>query len=76
MPFALPKDPSGNDHEVSPNDTEAPMANGEPLKPSEKDSPEGTGKQETKSTPRVRASKLEYKTVNQMYDPIYLPLHG
>lgn len=67
MPSALPETSLVNDHGGSPNDTEIPIANGDPPKPSKGDEPEGKDKDEKKSIPRIRASKLEYKTVNQMY---------
>ncbi len=49
------------------------MANGEPPDPPKKDVSEETDKDEKKPIPRIRASKLEYKTVNQMYSPDTLP---
>lgn len=73
MPSALPENPLGNDDGGSPNEPEVPMTNGESPKPSKVDSSEGKDKDEKKPIPRIRASKLEYKTVNQMYGPITLP---
>lgn len=45
---------------------EKKLVNGESAESMEENSPEDTDK-EKKSTPKIRASKLEYKTVNQMY---------
>jgi hypothetical protein len=73
MPSATSEKPIGDDHGGSPNGTEVHMANGEPPDPPKKDVSEETDKDEKKPIPRIRASKLEYKTVNQMYSPDTLP---
>lgn len=52
---------------VDASKTDAPMTNGENHEPSKENSSGSKDKDEAKPTPRVRASKLEYKTVNQMY---------
>ncbi len=70
MPSAVPESSLGNDRGGSSKDTEVPMANGEPPQASKGDESEGKDKDEKKSTPRTRASKLEYKTVNQMYEQV------
>lgn len=75
MPSTLPEEPLGDSHEVLPNDTKATMANGEAPESSKKDNSVRKDKEEKKQTPRVRASKLEYKTVNQMYHSPALPSH-
>lgn len=68
MPSVLPEKSLGNADGGSPNDTEVPIANGESPKPSKIDNSEGKDKEEKKPIPRIRASKLEYKTVNQIWD--------
>lgn len=68
MPTSLSEEnQKGDTTMVDTTKTDAPMTNGETHESSKQNSSGGKDKEEVKPTPRVRASKLEYKTVNQMY---------